>query len=154
MTVETYTVMHDRENQPERGLVACLTADGRRTWGFTTESTTMKAMVAEEFVGRSADAGERRCVGVRRSRVRQLLLFSCSRAASTLHHAIVRLRHLLEELLEMTVSNASRSHRRLGDHGGVARPVLDQRHLAHHHPGPDRRYVLTIGVHTGLTVDE
>jgi acetyl-CoA C-acetyltransferase len=57
VTVETYTVMHDRENEPERGLVACLTPDGERTWGFTTEPTTMKAMVAEEFVGRTANLG-------------------------------------------------------------------------------------------------
>ena len=57
VTVETYTVMHDRENQPERALVACLTPDDRRTWGFTTEPTAMKSMVAEEFVGRSATLG-------------------------------------------------------------------------------------------------
>ncbi len=57
VTIETYTVMHDRENAPERALVACLTPDGGRTWGFTTDATTMKAMVADEFVGRSAQLG-------------------------------------------------------------------------------------------------
>lgn len=54
VTIETYTVMHDRENQPERALVACLTEDGRRAWGTSTDGATMKAMIAEEFVGRAA----------------------------------------------------------------------------------------------------
>jgi len=58
VTVETYTVMHNRENEPERALIACLTADGRRAWGNCTEPTTLKAMVLEEFVGRPATMGQ------------------------------------------------------------------------------------------------
>jgi acetyl-CoA C-acetyltransferase len=52
--IETYTVMHDRENQPERGLVACLTDDGRRTWGATVDGPTMKTLMADELVGHGA----------------------------------------------------------------------------------------------------
>ena len=55
VTVETYTVMHDRENIPERALVACLTPEGHRTWANSSDAATMKAMVDEEFVGRAAD---------------------------------------------------------------------------------------------------
>jgi acetyl-CoA C-acetyltransferase len=54
VTIETYTVMHDRDNTPERALVACLTPDGDRTWGNSTDAGTMKAMVNDEFVGRAA----------------------------------------------------------------------------------------------------
>jgi acetyl-CoA C-acetyltransferase len=54
VTIETYTVMHDRDGQPERGLVACLTPDGRRTWGSSTDASTMKALVTDEMVGREA----------------------------------------------------------------------------------------------------
>jgi len=54
VTIETYTVMHDRDNEPERGLLACLTADGRRTWGTTEDGPTMKALLADEQVGQSA----------------------------------------------------------------------------------------------------
>jgi acetyl-CoA C-acetyltransferase len=52
--VESYTVMHDRDGRPERGLFACLTPDGRRTWGATSDPNTMAAMVDEEVVGRNA----------------------------------------------------------------------------------------------------
>lgn len=54
VTIETYTVMHDRDSQPERGLVACLTDDGRRTWGTTTDGPTMKTLMADELVGHAA----------------------------------------------------------------------------------------------------
>jgi acetyl-CoA C-acetyltransferase len=53
VTIETYTVMHDREGEPERALVA-VRAGEARAWGHSTDATTMKAMVSEEFVGRSA----------------------------------------------------------------------------------------------------
>jgi acetyl-CoA C-acetyltransferase len=52
--IETYTVMHDRENTPERALVACLTPTGDRTWGNSTDAATMKALLNDEFVGRDA----------------------------------------------------------------------------------------------------
>jgi hypothetical protein len=46
--------MHDRDGQPERALVACLTPTGARAWGTCSDAATMKAMVVDEFVGRAA----------------------------------------------------------------------------------------------------
>ena len=53
VTVETSTVMHDRESQPERGIVAVRLADGRRAWGNTTDPDTMAVFITEETRGRS-----------------------------------------------------------------------------------------------------
>jgi acetyl-CoA C-acetyltransferase len=55
--LESYVVMHSRSGEPETALVAALTPDGRRAWGSTTDAATMRAMCAEEFVGRSARMG-------------------------------------------------------------------------------------------------
>jgi acetyl-CoA C-acetyltransferase len=52
VTVEAYSVMHDRDGQPELGLAACLTADGRRTWGKATDRDLAAAMCEGEWVGR------------------------------------------------------------------------------------------------------
>jgi acetyl-CoA C-acetyltransferase len=54
VTIDSYTVMHERDGEPAMGIVACLLADGRRTWANTTEPGLMKAMTLEEFVGRTA----------------------------------------------------------------------------------------------------
>jgi acetyl-CoA C-acetyltransferase len=51
-TIEAYTVMHTREGEPERGLAACLLADGRRAWGTTEAGDTIRAMCHGEWVGR------------------------------------------------------------------------------------------------------
>ena len=53
-TIDSYTVMHERDGEPAIGLVACLLPDGRRTWATTNEPGLMKAMTLEEFVGRTA----------------------------------------------------------------------------------------------------
>ena len=50
-TVETCTVMHDRDGTPERGIAACLLDDGRRTWATTDDGATMAAMMADGFLG-------------------------------------------------------------------------------------------------------
>ena len=52
--VETWTVMHDRDGDPENGLVAVLLPDGRRAWGTTQDHDVLKAMTVEEFAGRRA----------------------------------------------------------------------------------------------------
>ena len=39
ITVEAYTVMHDREGAPELGIVAARTPAGERTWGTTATPT-------------------------------------------------------------------------------------------------------------------
>jgi acetyl-CoA C-acetyltransferase len=54
VTVESWTVMHDRDGQPELGIVAALLPDGRRAWGRTEDSEVVKAMTVEEFIGRPA----------------------------------------------------------------------------------------------------
>jgi acetyl-CoA C-acetyltransferase len=51
-TVESYTVMHERDGSPTIGLVACLTPDGARTWANTNAQDVLKSMTVEEFVGR------------------------------------------------------------------------------------------------------
>jgi acetyl-CoA C-acetyltransferase len=51
--VETYTVTFDREETPERGILACRTADGSRAWGNVTDPATLALLCTEEGVGRS-----------------------------------------------------------------------------------------------------
>jgi len=54
VTVESYTVMHDRDGTPLNAFVACLTGDGARTWATTDDADVMKAMTVEELCGRAA----------------------------------------------------------------------------------------------------
>ena len=54
VTVEAYTVMHERDGSPVLGIVACLLPDGRRAWGNVYETGLLKAMTQEEFCGRAA----------------------------------------------------------------------------------------------------
>lgn len=54
VTIETYTVMHERDGMPVLGIVACLLADGTRAWGNVGETGLLKAMCEEEFCGRAA----------------------------------------------------------------------------------------------------
>ncbi|MCU1497254.1 MAG: putative acetyl-CoA acetyltransferase [Acidimicrobiales bacterium] len=51
VTVETATVMHDRDSQPERVIVAALLPDGRRAWGNSADPATMTAFTATETAG-------------------------------------------------------------------------------------------------------
>ncbi len=51
--VEGYTVMYGA-NGPTKGIAACITGAGERTWGNTEDADTLAAMVAEEFCGRRA----------------------------------------------------------------------------------------------------
>lgn len=52
VTVESATVMHDRDGEPETGFVAALVADGRRAWGTTAEADALKAITTDDVVGR------------------------------------------------------------------------------------------------------
>ncbi len=54
VTIETWTVMHDREGAPELGIVATLLDDGRRAWGLVRDADALKGMVTEEQGGRRA----------------------------------------------------------------------------------------------------
>ncbi|MET0727474.1 MAG: acetyl-CoA acetyltransferase [Acidimicrobiales bacterium] len=58
VAIEAWTVMHDRDGNPERGILAGLVDDGRRAWGLTSDPATMKAMVAEDLAGRTATLRE------------------------------------------------------------------------------------------------
>ena len=55
VTVESYTIMHDRDGEPEVALLALLTPDGGRTWGSSRSSDELRELVATEAVGRSAE---------------------------------------------------------------------------------------------------
>jgi acetyl-CoA C-acetyltransferase len=52
-TIESYTVMHERDGSPALGIVACLTPDGRRTWANSRDGELLTAMTREEFVARA-----------------------------------------------------------------------------------------------------
>ena len=49
-TIETYTVMHDRDGQPELGLLALLTPTGGRTWGSSADAATMTELLTTAAV--------------------------------------------------------------------------------------------------------
>jgi acetyl-CoA C-acetyltransferase len=58
MTIEGYSVMHDRDGNPERSIASCLLDDGRRAWADTTDMGVGRDMCENEWVGRrvSVDA--------------------------------------------------------------------------------------------------
>lgn len=53
-TVESYTVVHDRDGQPELGILALLTPDGRRAWGNVTDEVALAELEKTEGCGRGA----------------------------------------------------------------------------------------------------
>jgi acetyl-CoA C-acetyltransferase len=50
--IETYTVVHDRDGQPEFAVLALLTPDGHRAWARTADDDDMDGLVREEGCGR------------------------------------------------------------------------------------------------------
>ena len=52
--IESWTVLHGREGQPENGLVVGLLADGQRAWGTTQDPDQLQVLVTEELAGRKA----------------------------------------------------------------------------------------------------
>ena len=52
MTIEGYSVMHDRDGLPERSIASCLLDDGRRAWVDSTDVAIGKDMCVNEWVGR------------------------------------------------------------------------------------------------------
>jgi acetyl-CoA C-acetyltransferase len=54
VTVESFTVMHDRDGSPALGIVACLLPDGRRAWGNVRDPGTAKAMTLDDPYSRPA----------------------------------------------------------------------------------------------------
>ena len=53
MTLEAYTVMHDRDSTPETGLAVMRAADGRRAWASTNDAADMRELVDTDAVGRA-----------------------------------------------------------------------------------------------------
>lgn len=51
--VEAYTVMHDRDGNPETSIVSCLLGDGRRAWATSSDRDLAAAMCEGEWVGRA-----------------------------------------------------------------------------------------------------
>jgi acetyl-CoA C-acetyltransferase len=51
-TIETYTVVHDRDGSPELGIAAVRLGDGHRAWVNIADRTALEAMEAEEFIGK------------------------------------------------------------------------------------------------------
>jgi acetyl-CoA C-acetyltransferase len=51
VTIEAYTVAH-KSGEPRIGHAACLTDDGRRTWGTVEDPAVLDLMMHEEFCGR------------------------------------------------------------------------------------------------------
>ena len=54
VTIESYTVMHERDGSMANAIAACLTPDGRRTWATSTDVDLLKAMTSDDLVGRPA----------------------------------------------------------------------------------------------------
>jgi acetyl-CoA C-acetyltransferase len=54
VTIESFTVMHDRDGAATLGIVACLTPDGRRAWGNVRAPAEAAAMTDDDPVGRKA----------------------------------------------------------------------------------------------------
>jgi acetyl-CoA C-acetyltransferase len=53
-TVETYTVVHDGDGEPELAILALLTEDGRRAWGNTSDRDDMVGLMESEGCSRKA----------------------------------------------------------------------------------------------------
>lgn len=54
VTVESFTVMHERDNSPALGIVACLLPGGQRAWGNTADPDTLGELLGTDVVGTAA----------------------------------------------------------------------------------------------------
>jgi acetyl-CoA C-acetyltransferase len=57
VTIEAYTVMHDRDGAPRHGIASALTPSGDRTWTQTDDPASVAAMTHSDWCGRAAVAG-------------------------------------------------------------------------------------------------
>ncbi len=51
VTVDAYTVMHDRHGEPDRAFLSCLLDDGRRTMAVSSENSLLLAACGDAFLG-------------------------------------------------------------------------------------------------------
>ena len=63
-TLETFTVVHDRDGAPERGWAFALTADGRRTLAVSDDVDLLQALERDDLLGRRVDVDDGRLLGV------------------------------------------------------------------------------------------
>jgi acetyl-CoA C-acetyltransferase len=54
IAIETWTALHDRDGNPETGIVVGLLDDGRRAIGTTQDADLLKVLVTEDIAGRRA----------------------------------------------------------------------------------------------------
>jgi acetyl-CoA C-acetyltransferase len=54
VTIESFTVMHERDGSPALTIAACLTPDGGRTWANSNESDIAKALMTDDLIGTGA----------------------------------------------------------------------------------------------------
>ena len=53
--LETYTVVYDRDMQPEWAILACLDDDGRRHWARSTDGDTLAELLSVDCCGRAIE---------------------------------------------------------------------------------------------------
>lgn len=53
-TIESYSVMHNRDGSPETVCASALLADGRRAWATSSDTNLAEAMTHDEWVGKLA----------------------------------------------------------------------------------------------------
>lgn len=58
VTVEAFTVVHDRDRVRERLIAPCITADGDRVWAVSDDAELMENAESTDLVGNAADIGE------------------------------------------------------------------------------------------------
>ena len=54
-TIEAYTVMHNRDGEPETAIAAVLLNDSRRAWATSTNRQVAAALCTDEWVGRKVN---------------------------------------------------------------------------------------------------
>ena len=62
-SVETYTVMHDKDGKPERAFVACLLDDGRRTIATSDDPDRLTILLTDWAIGMQVDVHDGRILG-------------------------------------------------------------------------------------------
>jgi acetyl-CoA C-acetyltransferase len=55
VTIEAYTVVHERDGRPGTAFAACRTSEDARTWATSTAPDLLRAMTEEELVGRDGE---------------------------------------------------------------------------------------------------
>src|SRR3712207_1559640 len=55
VTVEAYTVMHERDGSPSTAIAACLLPGGERTWAMSGDADVLTVLLTEDdVIGRTA----------------------------------------------------------------------------------------------------